>query len=62
MQIDADNKPFVWIVQDGKADKRMITVGDNSGDNVMVTAGLSTGDKVIVEGQQKVSTGMQVTE
>jgi len=45
-----------------KAEKRMITVGDNSGDNVMVTAGLNTGDKVIVEGQQKVSTGMQVTE
>ena len=62
VQIDADNRPFVWIVQDGKAEKRMITVGDNSGDNVMVTAGLSTGDKVIVEGQQKVSTGMQVTE
>lgn len=62
VQIDADNKPFVWIVQDGKAEKRMITVGENSGDNVMVTAGLSTGDKVIVEGQQKVSTGMQVTE
>ncbi len=62
VQIDADNKPFVWIVQDGKAEKRIITVGDNSGDNVMVTGGLNTGDKVIVEGQQKVSTGMQVTE
>lgn len=62
VQIDADNKPFVWIVQDGKAEKRIITVGDNSGDNVMVMGGLNTGDKVIVEGQQKVSTGMQVTE
>lgn len=62
VQIDADNKPFVWTVQDGKACKTPVTVGDNIGDNVMVTAGLNLGDKVIIEGQQKVSTGMPIKE
>ncbi len=62
VQIDADNKTFVWTVQDGKACKTPVTVGDNIGDNVMVTAGLNLGDKVIIEGQQKVSTGMPIKE
>lgn len=62
IQIDADNKPFVWTVEGGKAVKTYVTLGDNAGNDVMITSGLTLGDKVIVEGQQKVSTGMLVKE
>ena len=62
IQIDADNKPFVWTVADGKASKAYVTLGENVGDNVRITSGLSAGSKVICEGQQKVSNGMRVRE
>ncbi len=58
IQIDADNKRFVWCVKDGKAVKTYVTTGANAGENITVTTGLSSGDEVITEGQQKVSNGM----
>ena len=62
IQLDADNRTFVWTVVNGKAQKTYITTGDNIGDKVAITSGLQPGDKVITEGQQKVSTGMAVSE
>lgn len=62
VQIDADNQPFVWTVVDGKAQKTPVSLGANVGNDVVITQGLNMGDKVIVEGQQKVSSGMQVKE
>lgn len=62
VQLDPDNRTFVWTVVNGKAKKTYITTGDNAGDKVAVTGGLLSGDKVITEGQQKVSTGMEVKE
>lgn len=60
IQIDADNRPFVWTVVDNKAQKAYVTLGQNIGDNVQICKGLKAGDKVICEGQQKVSNGMKV--
>ena len=60
IQIDADNKPFVWMVVDGKAQKTYVTLGQNIGDAVQIIDGLKIGDKVICEGQQKVSNGLEV--
>ncbi len=62
IQIDADNRTFVWTVSGGKARQTFITTGGNIGQKVMVESGLKAGDKVIVEGQQKVSSGMSVAE
>ncbi|MCI6619294.1 MAG: efflux RND transporter periplasmic adaptor subunit [Prevotella sp.] len=60
VQIDVDNKPFVWIVEQGTARRRSIVLGDNIGENVIVSSGLTEGDEVIVAGQQKVSDGQKV--
>lgn len=60
IQIDADNKTFVWTVVGGKAQKTYITIGENIGDRIAVSSGLKEGDKVICEGQQKVSNGVEV--
>ena len=62
IQIDADNRPFVWKVVEGKALKSDIILGQNIGDAVQIVDGLNYGDKVICEGQQKVSNGMTVSD
>jgi len=52
---------FVWVVEDGRATRRKITLAGYSGNGVIVSEGLKTGDIVIVEGYQKVSEGMKVS-
>lgn len=60
--LDADNRRFVWIVQNGRAVKRSIVTGDFAGDGVEVVSGLDAGDRLITDGAIKVSNGMKVTE
>ena len=60
IQIDIDNRPFVWTVVNGVAHKTNVTLGESVGDNVQIVGGLSSKDKVIIEGQQKVSNRMKV--
>lgn len=62
IQIDVDNKPFVWTIAKGKAHKKFVTLGENIGNRVVIASGLTTSDKIIVEGQQKVYEGGQVKE
>ena len=51
---------FVWVVEDGRATRRNITLSGYSSTGVIVSEGLQVGDKVIVEGYPKVSEGMKV--
>ena len=60
VQLDGDNKTFVWVVNDGRALKREITISNETAQGVQVSGGLSAGDQLIVAGQQKVSNGMKV--
>ncbi|MDO4160846.1 MAG: efflux RND transporter periplasmic adaptor subunit [Prevotellaceae bacterium] len=60
VQIDSDNKQFVWVYNNGKATKRYIKTADMTSTGVVVTDGLHAGDKVITEGQQKISEGMKI--
>ena len=60
VQLDGDNKTFVWVVNGGKALKREITICGETAQGVQVGGGLSAGDQLIVSGQQKVSNGMSV--
>lgn len=57
VQINPDNKMFVWIVKNGRATKRYINFLDDTSQGVRVNGGLEPGDQLIVEGQQKVSEG-----
>ena len=60
VQLDGDNKTFVWVVNKGRALKREITIGNETAQGVQVSFGLVAGDLLIVAGQQKVSNGMKV--
>ena len=53
---------FVWVKADGRATRRTVTVDGYSGQGVIISDGLHYGDSVIVEGYQKISEGMRVTE
>ena len=50
----------VWVVKDGKAEHRLITVGDFIRNGVVVKGGLTAGDTVVIAGQQKLYTGAKV--
>jgi RND family efflux transporter MFP subunit len=60
VQLDSDNKTFVWVVNGGKAVKRQIFISNETAQGAQVSGGLSDGDQIIVAGQQKVSNGMSV--
>ena len=60
VQLDGDNKTFVWVVNNGQAVKREITISSETAQGAQVSGGLSAGDQLIVAGQQKVSNGMKV--
>lgn len=62
VQRSADGTQFVWLMQDGRAHRRAVTLGETAGNRIAVTSGLATGDRVIVAGYQKVSENSQVAE
>ena len=58
---DAKGQATVFVVGvGGKAEPRVLTVGQTVGDNWLVTGGLKPGEQVIVEGLQKVRPGAPV--
>ena len=60
VQLDEKNRSFVWIDNNGVAEKRVISCGDFAGDGVVITSGLKVDDRIIVEGQQKVCNGTKI--
>lgn len=49
--VQQSNKgPFVWVIKDGKADFRPVTVGDWKGENWFITDGLHSGEEIIIDG------------
>lgn len=60
VQLSDKNFYYVWLEQDGLARKQYVTVYNMTPKGVTILSGLKRGDNVIVEGQQKVSEGMEV--
>lgn len=58
--LSSDNHQFVWVVKNGKAQRKEVIADELSADGVYVKSGLAEGDSVIVAGMQKVSTGTNV--
>jgi RND family efflux transporter MFP subunit len=53
---------FVWIVKDGHAQRRTITVADYVGDQVLVSAGLTAGEAVVVDNHADLSEGARIQQ
>lgn len=58
--LGSDNRTFVWVVEHGKAVRRIVKSDELASGGILVTDGLSAGDSVIVAGMQKVGTGTPV--
>jgi RND family efflux transporter MFP subunit len=56
-----DGKEVVWVVQDGRAERRAITTGSTRGDEVAISAGLNGGERIIVDPPENLADG-PVTE
>lgn len=54
------DRPFVYVVENGRAVRRTIAVELESGDRAAVTAGVDEGDFVIIRGQHQVQDGTLV--
>jgi membrane fusion protein (multidrug efflux system) len=53
-------RQYVFVVADGKAQRREVRIGARRPGNVEVVAGLNAGEQVVVEGTQKVRDGAPV--
>lgn len=62
LRLNSDNRTFVWIVKNGRAERRFVTIGIYTHDGaVEITDGLQTGEVVITGGIQKIGNGTEVT-
>lgn len=62
VQLDDENRTFVWTVKNRCAEKRFIDCKEFTAEGVVVSQGLKEGDVVVIEGQQKVCQGIEVME
>ena len=54
------NDRHVFVIKEGKADKRIITVGQHLGDHYEVLSGIDAGDEVVVAGASRLSDKQEV--
>jgi len=57
-----DGRDVVWLVRDGRAARRAVTLGTARGDEVAIASGLGSGDRVIMEAPSDLPEGARVTE
>ncbi len=51
---------FVWVVRDGKVERRPVQTGAARGDQLPVTAGLEGGEAVVVDPPRRLREGSAV--
>jgi RND family efflux transporter MFP subunit len=56
-----DGQDVVFVVRDGVAERRAVTVGPAEGEQVEIVSGLQLGESVIVEGPPTLADGARVT-
>ncbi len=57
-----DGLDIVWLLRDGRIERRAVTIDARSGDEVSIAAGLAGGDRVVVEGPDDLMDGVRATE
>ena len=55
-----DGRDVVFVVQNGRAERRAVTVTDTQGDDSVLSAGVSVGESVIVDSPAGLADGMAV--
>src|SRR5262249_42906772 len=57
----ADGRSVVFVVRDGRVERRAITVGAAEGDQIEVQSGLAGSEQVVIEGPPTLADGAKVT-
>ncbi len=60
--LNRDGRDVVFVVQDGHAERRAVTVTDTLGDDSVLSAGVSAGERVIVGAPADLKDGLAVKE
>jgi RND family efflux transporter MFP subunit len=55
-----DGRDIVFVVQNGRAERRAVTVTDTQGDDSVLSAGVSAGESVVVDSPAGLTDGMAV--
>ncbi|HLJ29105.1 MAG TPA: efflux RND transporter periplasmic adaptor subunit [Candidatus Angelobacter sp.] len=55
-----DGKPVVFLVREGKLERRAVTLGTEHGSDVEVMAGVTAGDTLVVKGAEALQEGQSV--
>lgn len=58
---DQAGKSIVWVIQDGKVERRAVTVSQTTGDEVSLSAGVVAGETVVLKSTKPLSDGQRVT-
>jgi RND family efflux transporter MFP subunit len=59
---NVDGRDIVWVVQNGRAERRAVTVSEVQGEDAVLSAGVSAGEKVIDEPLPDLKDGAAVKE
>ena len=51
----------VWVVENGKAQRRPITSSEFAANGILVSSGLNPGDTLVTAGMQKLYSGAEIT-
>jgi HlyD family secretion protein len=57
-----DGRDVAWVVQDGKVQRRPVTIAGKRNNELLIAAGLSGGERVVIEGAQNLQDGGRVKE
>ena len=60
--LNRDGRDVVFVVQNGHAERRAVTVSDTQGDDSVLSAGVAAGEKVVVDAPADLKDGMAVKE
>jgi RND family efflux transporter MFP subunit len=60
--LNHDGRDVVFVVNNGKAERRAVTVTDTQNDNSVLSAGVAAGEKIIVNAPADLQDGMAVKE
>ena len=57
-----EGQDIVWVLQDGRVERRSVKLGDLRTDEASVTRGLKPGDRVVVESSADLRPNLRVRE
>jgi len=60
--LNHDGRDVVFVVRDGHAERRAVTVSDTQNDDSALSAGVTGGEKVVIDAPPDLKDGMAVTE